>query len=486
MSSRIFYPSIALLVIAAALVTPAQAREPVDLIPADALLCWQGRPLPDLDPPSDQPSTLQTLLELSTRVVGTARGSLDAGTQLGLRSAEMFNLMIRYPHALALIDTSARPADTDPTAKRVDHLQFALVVRNDGHREPFLRIIQKAVNDQTDSESATLVTKRHAGWSYQELRDTRLPDWSVLAWGHIDDCFVFTVGSGVWPGIADVAAEAAPSLARNPWYAAARRNPNPGLLIEIFVAAESIQQRLDPLLDDRASSFFSAWDAGTLRRAHWALGLEGRALFCIAHFDFPNGTIRRQYADPSKSYPVLMTAVPDAARYAVYELPVDRFIRRFFSGLVAIQGEKQRAILDRIWTEAERSYGLDIEGDLLTHLGTRVVLHNQPPHPLRLPFAVTTLIEIRSGADDVRRAIDALFGAFQDAIERSIAEGNDPPAWMLHRAADGVWCLQFGLFAGPAWTVTDRFIVLSWSPRALREYLASTPAATSRPADSDQ
>jgi len=43
---------------------------------------------------------------------------------------------------------------------------------------------------------------------------------------------------------------------------------------------------------------------------------------------------------------------------------------------------------------------------------------------------------------------------------------------LLHRADDGVWNIQFGPFAGPAWTVTDRFIITSWSPTALRSYLS--------------
>ena len=50
-----------------------------------------------------------------------------------------------------------------------------------------------------------------------------------------------------------------------------------------------------------------------------------------------------------------------------------------------------------------------------------------------------------------------------------------------------MWYLRFGLdgpdwlgLAGPAWTVTDRFIILSWSPLALREYLAKVPDEVKR------
>jgi hypothetical protein len=34
--------------------------------------------------------------------------------------------------------------------------------------------------------------------------------------------------------------------------------------------------------------------------------------------------------------------------------------------------------------------------------------------------------------------------------------------------------------AGPAWITTDRFVIVSWSPLALREYLADAGAAVGR------
>jgi hypothetical protein len=49
---------------------------------------------------------------------------------------------------------------------------------------------------------------------------------------------------------------------------------------------------------------------------------------------------------------------------------------------------------------------------------------------------------------------------------------SDTPSITLHREDDGLWYMQYGPIAGPAWVVTERFIVTSWSPRALREYLA--------------
>jgi hypothetical protein len=488
----------------------APAREPLDLVPADSLLCWYARPLPvparELE--QGEPSTLQTLLELGTRIAGQ---SLDRGTQLGVRMAEMAGLLTRYPHALVLIDARAKPAQTDLEARRVDRLRFALVVQVAGRRpgrdtpaapepdrsaEPFLRIIQKAVNEQTDSGAATLSSHRAEQWSYQELRDQRLPDWAVIAWGEIDGHFVLTIGADVWPVIAAVAAGHEQSLTQDPWYAAARGKSRRTALIEIFVAAEAIQRRLDPFVDGRASEFFQAWEAGPLEQAHWALGFEGRALYCLAHFRMArrttgpaeDTTVQRLYAEPNNRDRRLLAMIPAEARYAICELPVGPFLTRFFRGLLAIQGDKARANIERIWAQIQAEHGFDTQRDLLDHLGNHVILHTDPPHPLHLPLALTTLIEIRDQPEAVRRTVEALCTAWQTALDRAAAKGGNPPPFTLHRDDDGIWYLRFGLagpewfgLAGPAWTVTPGYIILSWSPVALREYLDKVGPEARRP-----
>ncbi len=455
-----------------------EPREPVELIPAGSLLCWAGRPLPEATPADSRPSTLQTLLELGTRL---ASQPLDQGTQLNVRAAEMFGLMIRYPHALALIDAQAQPTQTDATARKVDRLRFALVVQNRGDTEPFLRIIQKAVNEQTNSGEATLESKTAGRWTYQELRDRRLPEWVAIAWGHLDGHFVLTVGPGVWPQIAAVAAGEEESLVHDAWYAAARGSRARKGLIEVLVSADGIQQRLDPFVEGRASAFFQAWDAGGLQQAHWLLGYEGRALYCIAHFRINNRTVRRVYADADASDRRLLAAVPSGCRYAVFALRAEELLPRFFRGLLAVQGPKVRANVERVWAEVQARHGFDAQRDLLAHLGDHIILHNDPPHPLRLPLALTTLTEIRENPAAVRQTVEAMGRAWQAAL----AEASAPPFHVLGED-DGIWYLRFGAgpewlgLAGPAWTVTDRFLITSWSPMALREYLERVPEEVKR------
>jgi len=429
---------------------------------------------------------VQTLLEVGTRVFGGERGALDRSAQLGMRVAEMFGLTIRQAHALVLIDASAKPTRTDPVARRLDQLQFALIVQlqkggagnEQADAEPFLRIIQKAVNEQTDQTSAALETRRSEGCTYQELRDTRLPTWATVAWGQIDGYFVLTVGEGVWPMIARVAAGRLPALSREEWYARVRGRPPATTLVEVFLAIDNLRRRLDPCVDGRVGAFLRAWELDEVRRAYWVAGFEGRALNCRGCFASAAETVTRVYADAGFRQSSLLRTVPAEARYAVFDLPAERFLPSLFNSLLAIQGVRTRANIDRTWNEIQAEQGFDVERDLLSHLGRHVVVHNDPPHPLRLPLAATALIEIGDDPTLVRTTVDRMCAGFRAALERAAARSGNPPPFTLHRDEDGVWYLRLmsrgsswlGL-AGPALVVTDRFIIVSWSPLALREYL---------------
>jgi hypothetical protein len=175
-----------------------------------------------------------------------------------------------------------------------------------------------------------------------------------------------------------------------------------------------------------------------------------------------------------------MATIPDGARYAIYTLPIDRFLRRFFAGLVSLQDAKTQAEVQQVWADLQARHGFDAQADILNHVGTHVVLHNFPLHPLRLPLAMTTLIEIRAEPERVRGAIETFCHAWQQAIEQAARENEHPPEFTVHRDSDGVWYLRFGPLAGIAWTTTDRYLITCWSPHALREYLAKVGDAVGK------
>lgn len=459
-----------------ALVAPAAlARKPLDVIPARHLIAWNGRPLPDLPPLGEGPSSLDALISLGMQMVG---GKADAWTQWALRSGELFSLTIRRPHAFALLDAGAERLPDRPNAIRASDLKMVLAVQlasaAPADAEPFLRVIQKAVNEQTNRASASLETRKAGDWAYQELRDQRLPPWAPLAWGRIDDLFVLTLGTDVWPAVAAVAAGQAPAILSDAWQVESRKRRGESALIEIFVSAQALRERLDPLLQGRASRFFEAWDVADSDAAYWALGLEGRALFCEARYRTAGTPSHRIWANPAfRDERILATVAPDV-RYAVYERPVARLLQQLTNGALSLLGEDEGDWMNAVWARAARGdddAALDLDKTFYPELGSRIVLVNDPPHPLRIPVAVTTLLEIRGDAEPVRRSIDAICTAYRDAFDAALPETRPAFCWTLRRDDDGVWSVQYGPIAGPAWTVTPRFIVTSWSPQALRQYL---------------
>ncbi len=88
-------------------------------------------------------------------------------------------------------------------------------------------------------------------------------------------------------------------------------------------------------------------------------------------------------------------------------------------------------------------------------------MHDYPPHVLRLALARTFLFPISGDATVLRDRLDRLF-------EHLSGIEDLPPIPQLRHDPDGVWYLFVGL-AGPAFTVTDDWLVVSFSPRAVRE-----------------
>ncbi|MBI5863905.1 MAG: hypothetical protein HZB38_05255 [Planctomycetes bacterium] len=464
--------------LAATLLPTAAAQDPLELVPQESLLCWRGRPFAEADAgPASRPSAIATLLDVGSRIAGSP---LRPREQIGIRLLEAFALAVHYPFALVLVDAQAKPTESG-LGKRVDKLRIALIIRTDGKSEPFRKVIQKTVNELTDGGRATLARKTAANRPYEELREARLDE--CVAWGDIGDCFVITYGPDVWPLIASVAEGRTPNLAAEEWIRQAQGALKAAPLIEIIVAAGKARERLDPFVDGRATQFFKVWHADKVDRGYWALGFEGRALYCVASFRTGDQIVRRVYADPNIRDPRFLSTIPDSARYAIYRLPIATMLPRLFAGYYATQDAHDRERAQAQWDKIQQQYGFDAQRDLLDNLGDTIVLHNDPQHPLRLPLAFTSLMEIRREPQRVRDLVEKTCQAWGDWLANS--EDAEGPGWArLERADDGVWSFQYGPVAGLAWIVTDRFIVTSWSPNALRAYLEKAgKAAGARPGE---
>ncbi len=440
---------------------------PMKLIPADALLAWKGMPPGDERAEAadaGQPDAFRTLLDAIGQI-----GQLRPQTQLWLGIFDTFGLVVKHPFALALLDAKA-VTTASGKGKQLSDAKVAIIADFDGEFAGVRRKIQALMNDLTDQKYATLEKKRVGELEYQELTDKRLGFWNI-AWGAIGDHFVITFGPAVWPEIAETALGKRPSLAADPWLKDARAKQSPEPLIEIVSQSQAIRERLDPLVEGRASAFFKAWESSDIERAYWALGFEGPAMYCLAEFDGDKGTRRKLYADPRIKDPRYLATIPDGSHYAIYRLPVQWLLPKLFAGYYATQDPSDRLAAEKLFAKIQADNGFDADKDLLAHLGDTIILHNYPQHPLHLPLAFTCLMEIRGDAKRVRKTIDAVCEAWRDAMDEASAKNTDLRPAMLDHESDGLWYFQYAMVSGVAWTVTDKYLITSWSPKALRDYL---------------
>ncbi len=451
-----------------------RAGEPLDLVPADSMLTWHGRAFPDAPAPDAGPTSLDRIIASVPQMVGER---MTRGQRISLRILQACGQMIRYRHCIALIDASAIPAGRHPDSRQADELRLVMIVDTNGKSGPFLSIIQTAASEQTNTEHAKLVKKHAERWDYTELHDARLPDWYIVAWGEIDNHFVLTLGRDVWPRIAGIAAGKEPGLSRDPWVSEHRGERGRHALIEIIVDAARMRSRLDPLIHNWVSEFFEVWGAGKMQRAHWALGLNERAMYCVASFLMSDEgdathTVERVFADSAEKDPRILNLVPSGSRYAIYRVPTSEILVNFVRSLFVWQSDTARERAGKLWAEIQEEFGFDAQRDVLDHLGEVAILHNYPTHPLRLPVFFTTLIEIKGDVKQVRKTVDVMCAAWQEGLDREAERSAALNPIRLNRDTDGMWYFPLGpFFNGLAWKVTDRYLVISWSPMALRQYL---------------
>lgn len=448
---------------------------PLDLIPAESLAVWKGSPLPDES--SDRAGTGEgaTFLELLRRVLGA---NLDARTKLTLRLYELVSVARGYHFAVACIDAAARSRRPDGGGTHADRLKLAFVVDAGDDPRPFLSIIARAIKELTDAGPATLEKKSAGRFEYQELYDNRLPAWCRVAWGRCGRFFVLTLGEEVWPQVAAVAEGEAPSIGTDGWVRAVRSETPNEPVVEIVAAASRIRRQLDPFVMNRATAFFEAWGCAELEQIYWAIGFRGEGLYCQTSVRDDGQTTTRRLADPEYRDAAAARTIPAGARFAVFRVDVADVLTRLVSSYYATQRPAEREQAARAWEQIQLDLGFDAQRDVLDRLGGTIVMHNVPAHPLRLPLMFTALYEIRGDGAATARTLERICRGWLAALERSAQAGENEAQGptLLQRDGDGIWYLQLGPVAGLAWTFTDRYIITSWSPMALREYLAQVGA----------
>ncbi len=381
-----------------------------------------------------------------------------------------------YPRAIVLFDVQADPLSGG--GFRLSGISAGMVVVTGKDHLRVGQAIQSMLNRYAKGDTACLTQRKANGTVIYTLVERRLPEWAPIEWGLVGDCYVITIGAGVFERLASAIGGQANSLDVEEWFVNAhRRCRGPRARWEWYIDFQMLCSRLAAVMGEKPRQVLGKLGLGDVSRGLWTVGPDCRAVdaACLLHA-----------AGRDRYIPITVTGKPTCAldgvippeshSGAVIRARPREMIPRVCNACLAARSPSIQRGLTMRWGALESELGISAETDILAQLGPHVVIHDFPRHPLRLPLFQTLLIQIDGSADSVRRALDGLLARAQEWLDaRADFVG-------LEQAEDGVWFVRLGLY-GPALAVTERWVILSYSPQAVREnvrYLGA-PSTTVTP-----
>lgn len=470
----------------------AAARPITDTLPADSLVVYLAKPYASAEGPAPTSSAVgeQTASGISAiaqiLTVLSASGVVSEEGQVYADAAASLPLLGRFEHAIVLIDVKSRAvrspatqptsagAEDDDVSLRLDELQGAIIFRTAGQHRLVLEQLNRLIGRYTHAEVASLDARNADGFAFQELADDRLPGWAVWEWGRIDEFFAVCVGEGTFQRLVGAYSGKQPCLTNDSWFRSAnRQTEGDRAQARCYIALAMLGKSLGEPAGLRYARVVAALDAKEMTHDLWTIGLEGRALTWYRCYRRGGQDYTRRYSDPKAHTQTHRRIIPDgAAHYAIIKVPTRWLVDNLPRAWVASQSHGQAETWARVWQRLEEETGVNLDGNLINHLGQHVIIFDYPPHPLGIPLALTIAFEI-DNPEAVRTAVNALLGAWSRYLDdRAKRAGNPLIRVQVVHERDGIWYLQAGIL-GPALKVTDRYVVLSWSPQALREALTT-------------
>lgn len=465
----------------------ANERPITELVPADALVMYCAKPYTWLDQPigdsegTTQPTGTAASIASIVSMLNTA-GLIPAEGQVFADIAGALPLLAQFEHALVLLDVSSRiveqPGSTSQRSEgedvhislRLRNMQAAVIFRTQGRHQAVVDQLRRVIGRYTNNEVAKLEKGELGGVAFDRLVDSRLPGWAVWEWGQVGEFFIISFGSDAFSKVVGTASGKRPAMHRDEWYRKAfGRTNGERAFAHWLIAFMRLEQALGPQAGGRFEAVTQALQAADLDRDLWTIGADGKRLSCHRCYQKAGKDIVQSYSDPQAFSEDHLRIVPKEAEHvAVISVPTSWLVDNVPRGWLAAQSVSNVQKWRRAWRQLERDSGVDIGGNLISHFGQTIVLYDYPPHPLKIPFAFTLAIEI-DDAKAVKAATDALLDAWTRYLDER-AERNKTTLMRIkvRRDPDNVWYLQAGIL-GPAMKVMDRYVLISWSPQALRE-----------------
>ncbi len=439
--------------------------------------------------PSKLADALKLLAFLSDRAshVGLL-SELETCSRMWLDTFAVLPLVLEFPHSLALLDAQARPRADG--GHELAGLHAALILHTRGVNEKIEQRIQHLLNTYTNTDATSLTVESADGHTAYTLRDRRLPEWASITWGRVGDYFAVTVGDGTYQRIVRTIrkrrtgnlppTKRSRSLAADAWFAKAVGLARPGGptgrggvsgvgSVAWLVQFTELKRNADASLSAKIERVQAALGLGRAERGLWTAGRTGRAVEI-------HGVLRRDgrnevnvIAGAELAKTLDDGAVPEeASGYAVLDCNPRTVLRGLREAYLASKSPHARQGSRAFWRDLEARADVSIEQDIFANLREPLVIHDYPPHALRIPLAWTILLPIEGDAETLRGRIDRFMTTAQSMLD---VEG---PLQLRHDEVaapgmvGGLWYVQYGL-VGPALTVTDRWLVISFSPHAVRE-----------------
>jgi hypothetical protein len=440
------------------------------VVPRDVAVAVLARPTADLV--EDQPVQTDAVLAMAM-LVQRARdsgllGVLDSSAQLTADVVASLPLLRRYACAAVLLEARARRLDSG--GHRLALLRGALVFDTKGDDRPITRRIQDLLNLYTDRERTTIMERATADYRMFAISDKRLPDWCVIAWGEVGDCFVVALGPDAFADVARAILRPQHRLRSEDGFARAyQRVKGPSAQVGVYVDLDRLFGQLRPEMGSLPERIAAALGLPDTQRALWAVGRNGRAIEAACWLWTSKGErltpITLAEPQATKAGGVIP---PGATKWAVLDSSDSSYTLRIRNAYLESRSESSRRSLRRLWDTHVAAPGWSFEEDFVGQLGDWFIVHDAPEPLLPVPLLCTIVVPINGSSQSVRASIDRVLTGLQQYLE---PRPDDPDrgvfAPTVHRAPDGVWYLQLGLM-GPALTVRGKWLVISHAPEAVR------------------
>ena len=461
--------------------TPQPAVAVMSAVPADALgMLYLG---------GEKPGEASSDARLS---IGLVTSAAAGAAELGLFSFSDPSIrawidvlagwatVLDHPHALVILDASAEPLPDG--GHRLATIHAGLVVRCGEDLAAIEHRVQHLLTTYTNTVGSKLTTWRRATDVVHRLTDARLPDWATIEWGHRRGLYLVTIGAGTFERLAAAMDGTSPNLANDVWLAEAGNEPDfRRASVFVYLRPQVFIDQADPLLARKIRATLLAMRLDGLTRALWTSHYDGRMLEAQVLLERAGRTERRPIASARFLGAVAPSVVPtEADRVAAFQISPGDLLNRTANAYLATLSERSREQERAFWRDLQAQAGVSIGADIFAQLDRPIIVYDYPKHPLRIPLVRTYVVPIKGKAATLRRHIDAFLNHINKMYEDCGFIG-------LRRDASGMWYLTMGI-AGPALTVTDEWLVLGYSPTAVRRAIAAmeerpAPDSTGRSGD---